>query len=62
MSKKKRILDSSKDLLLWFCSKNPPVFLPNHYIIISGTNHNLNKDNPSLPVLIKPSRARQGEK
>lgn len=29
---------------------------------IEGPNHNLNKDNPSLPVLIKPSRARQGVK
>ena len=25
-----------------------------------GPNHNINKDNPSIPVLVKPSRAKNG--
>ena len=29
---------------------------------IVGPNHNLNRDNPSLPVLVKPSKAREGVK
>ena len=27
---------------------------------IEGPNHNLNRDNPSLPVLVQPTRPRQG--